>query len=337
MVGKEKRRREAIEILRFKDEFIISPEWNDFYKTVSNLDRSCKASIIIKYPIIGESIEMDKKNEKFLSIGTLSGLTGVHVKSLRYYDEIGILKPAYVDPDTGYRYYTSPQISIVDAIQLCVELDIPLKNFQMFLSENRQQIQYSKLIAYGKQLANIKMREIQRRLNELEEMSAEIERAEECRGLRTPKQYEMPEKLCWAVPCNHQRIDGAFYTEVNQLYLTIKNAGLKPGYEFGLLCAWRGNHHKNFLYVELTQPQVPAGGPIVSIPGGSYLCCPVKSETIEQAPELFSPFFLLDYQKTIIQTELFTGSYDYMEPVMETRCSLPETAPIHWKDGRDIF
>ena len=64
------------------------------------------------------------------------------------------------------------------------ELDIPLKNFQMFLSENRQQIQYSKLIAYGKQLANIKMREIQRRLNELEEMSAEIERAEECRGLR---------------------------------------------------------------------------------------------------------------------------------------------------------
>lgn len=280
---------------------------------------------------------MNKKNEKFLSIGQLSGLTGVHVKSLRYYDEIGILKPAYVDPDTGYRYYISPQISVVDAIQLCVELDIPLKNFQMFLSENRQQIQYSKLIAYGTRLANIKMREIERRLKELEEMSAEIERAEECRCLRAPKQYEMPEKRCWAVPCAHRKLDGAFYAEVNQLYLTIKNAGLTPGYEFGLLCAWEGQIQKYFLYIDLMQPQAPAGGSIVTIPGGQYLCCPVKCETIDQAPELFSPLFHMDYPKTVIQTELFTGNYDYMEPVMELRCSLPETAPLKWKDGQDIF
>ena len=45
---------------------------------------------------------MDKQN--LLTIGNLSKQTGVHVKSLRYYGQLGILLPAYTDPDTGYRY-----------------------------------------------------------------------------------------------------------------------------------------------------------------------------------------------------------------------------------------
>ena len=35
--------------------------------------------------------------------------------------------PAYVDPSIGYRYYSLQHIPVVDAIQLCVDLDIPLK------------------------------------------------------------------------------------------------------------------------------------------------------------------------------------------------------------------
>lgn len=67
------------------------------------------------------------KKDNLLSIGALSKQTGVHIKSLRYYDSLGILRPAYVDPSSGYRYYSLQQIPVVDAIQLCVDLDIPLK------------------------------------------------------------------------------------------------------------------------------------------------------------------------------------------------------------------
>ena len=58
------------------------------------------------------------KKENLLSIGALSKQTGVHIKSLRYYDSLGILRPAYVDPSSGYRYYSLQQIPVVDAIQL---------------------------------------------------------------------------------------------------------------------------------------------------------------------------------------------------------------------------
>ena len=43
-------------------------------------------------------------------IGLFSKINKVTVKTLRYYDETGLLNPAYVDPENGYRYYTSTQL-----------------------------------------------------------------------------------------------------------------------------------------------------------------------------------------------------------------------------------
>ena len=76
---------------------------------------------------------MDKKS--LFSIGKLSRLTGVHIQSLRYYEELGILKPAYIDPNSLYRYYTFAHMRIVEGIQYCADLDIPLKQFKDFILE----------------------------------------------------------------------------------------------------------------------------------------------------------------------------------------------------------
>lgn len=43
-------------------------------------------------------------------IGIFSKMNKVPVKTLRYYDEIGLLKPCYVDESTGYRYYAANQM-----------------------------------------------------------------------------------------------------------------------------------------------------------------------------------------------------------------------------------
>ncbi|MGH9694150.1 MAG: MerR family transcriptional regulator, partial [Bryobacteraceae bacterium] len=46
-----------------------------------------------------------------LKIGDFSSLAQVSIKTLRYYDERGLLSPAHVDPETGYRYYSASQLS----------------------------------------------------------------------------------------------------------------------------------------------------------------------------------------------------------------------------------
>ena len=43
--------------------------------------------------------------EQLMSIGRFARLTGLTVKALRHYDEVGLLRPAAVDPGTGYRSY----------------------------------------------------------------------------------------------------------------------------------------------------------------------------------------------------------------------------------------
>ena len=45
-----------------------------------------------------------------LKIGEFSKLTKTTIKALRYYDKLGLLKPAFTDSTTLYRYYTEEQI-----------------------------------------------------------------------------------------------------------------------------------------------------------------------------------------------------------------------------------
>lgn len=55
-------------------------------------------------------------------IGEFSLATGLSVKTLRYYDEIDLLNPGYVDPFTGYRYYTEDnlnQVRIIEELKRC--------------------------------------------------------------------------------------------------------------------------------------------------------------------------------------------------------------------------
>lgn len=69
-------------------------------------------------------------------IGEFSKLTQVSIRMLRYYDEMGILKPEKVDAFTGYRMYSATQIPILQKIILlrdskfsCAEIkEIILKN-----------------------------------------------------------------------------------------------------------------------------------------------------------------------------------------------------------------
>ncbi len=51
-----------------------------------------------------------------LKIGEFSRLAEVSVKTLRYYDDLGLLQPNWVDRYTGYRYYTLQQLPRLNRI-----------------------------------------------------------------------------------------------------------------------------------------------------------------------------------------------------------------------------
>ena len=64
--------------------------------------------------------------EDLLPIGKMAKLNRVSISTLRLYDEKGLLKPRYTDPDTGYRYYDIYQNARLDMIAYMKELGMSL-------------------------------------------------------------------------------------------------------------------------------------------------------------------------------------------------------------------
>jgi DNA-binding transcriptional MerR regulator len=67
------------------------------------------------------------------SIGEFARLGGVSVRTLRHYDEIGLLPPATVDPDTGYRGYSARQLTQLNRIIALKELGLSLTQTRRLL------------------------------------------------------------------------------------------------------------------------------------------------------------------------------------------------------------
>jgi len=67
------------------------------------------------------------------SIGEFARLGGVSIRTLRHYDEIGLLRPVTVDPDTGYRGYAAAQLGQLNRIMALKELGLSLTQVRRLL------------------------------------------------------------------------------------------------------------------------------------------------------------------------------------------------------------
>ena len=72
--------------------------------------------------------------KEFFSIGEISKLFDINKKTLRYYDEIGLFKPSFVNKDNNYRYYTLDQFQYLETIKYLKELGLSLDKIKYNLT-----------------------------------------------------------------------------------------------------------------------------------------------------------------------------------------------------------
>lgn len=70
---------------------------------------------------------------KLLSIGQFAQLVGLSVSALRFYAESGVLTPAQVDQDSGYRYYAPEQVPAGQRVAALRRLELPLGDLAALL------------------------------------------------------------------------------------------------------------------------------------------------------------------------------------------------------------
>ena len=93
-------------------------------------------------------------------IGEFSSLKEISIKTLRYYDEINLLKPAIVDQFTGYRYYQEEQMKELDEINHYKELGFSLEEIKSLMNDKDKENIYQKKIAELSKEINEKERQL---------------------------------------------------------------------------------------------------------------------------------------------------------------------------------
>lgn len=112
---------------------------------------------------------------ELFQIGEVAKLFQVSVGSLRHYEQAGLLTPQYIDPDSGYRYYSTQQFEVLNTIRYLRVLDMPLDQIADFLHnrdvdviEEKMLRQKKAVIEKQRELKNIE-RKIDHRLRQLRE------------------------------------------------------------------------------------------------------------------------------------------------------------------------
>jgi DNA-binding transcriptional MerR regulator len=218
-------------------------------------------------------------------IGDFSRLSQVSVKALRFYDEVGLLKPTYVDRETGYRYYSATLLPRLNRILALKELgfslgeitgllegDLPVDRVRESLEERRAELAH-------------RIERERAQLAEVDAWLAQIERAG-----RTPE-YEVTIKRVAPRVVASIRDSLSSYADAEELFNEIRSNLKRSGVpiERGAIwhtCAGQRKSIDCEAIVLLREPARATGRvQIYELPGASAACVIHQGgdETCEQA------------------------------------------------------
>lgn len=70
--------------------------------------------------------------KELLSISEMAKLRRITAETLRHYDRVGLFKPAYIDPNTGYRFYSIYQYEVLGTIKELRQIGMTIEEIKFF-------------------------------------------------------------------------------------------------------------------------------------------------------------------------------------------------------------
>ncbi|MCI0709355.1 MAG: helix-turn-helix domain-containing protein [Chloroflexi bacterium] len=110
-------------------------------------------------------------------IGEFARIANIGVSLLRHYDRIGLFKPAYVDPESGYRFYHSEQLSDINRIIALKDLGFSLEEVSQLVNDNISTEEIRGMLILRKSQIREALREEAARLRHVETRLDQIERS----------------------------------------------------------------------------------------------------------------------------------------------------------------
>ncbi len=143
----------------------------------------------------GTSTYPTARNETMFRIGDFSKLSRVSIKTLRYYDEIGLLKPHDIDRFTRYRYYSTDQLMKLNRILVLKELGFSLEQIASLLAEDLSQDQLKGMLLLRKAEIEQQVRSAQQQLAQINNRLKLIEQESQKPPAEVKEQMIMEPKI----------------------------------------------------------------------------------------------------------------------------------------------
>jgi len=256
-------------------------------------------------------------DQKYFTIGKVSKMMNITVKTLHFYDKIGLLKPEYTNPQTKYRYYHANQLIYIEIIKAARNMDIsPLALVPHFMNKNSNEL--IKLIQNHKDTLYEKIKNLSREIDGIEAVSKTLEFALDVDKSGIIYKREISDRQVIVSPFDpqkpHDEVSFDFY-KLNALGSTRK---LTLTYEEGVIY----NCKENVISPELIFSTIVKNEDFSDckiIPGGEYICTVFTEENAqEQFEKIFDNLsqhnlkaqFLVQME---LMTDIFADKPKYLE------------------------
>lgn len=145
-------------------------------------------------------------NEKYIPIGKMALINHVTIPALRLYDEMNLLKPAWIDPVTNYRYYQMGQCARLDMICYMKELGMSLEEISSVF-EKEDIVFIEEILAQKNEQLHAQMRELKARHDAVERAINSIERYRKSPLTGTTSLEYIDRRYIWSIKCSRNFYD----------------------------------------------------------------------------------------------------------------------------------
>lgn len=181
-------------------------------------------------------------------IGEFAQIAQVSSRQLRFYDQLGLLQPAKIDDQTGYRYYSIQQLPQLNRILALKDLGLSLEQIAPLLKDGIAPAELRGMLTMKRAELELSLREEEARLRHIESRIAQIDKHGAIDG------YDVVAKSVPAMPFLSLRSTYKSMDEVVRVVLSVAQDGakqIKPGLRDKLMVVARADSAADELDLEI--------------------------------------------------------------------------------------
>lgn len=253
---------------------------------------------------------MDKD---LFSIGEVSKIKEISIKTLRYYHKVGILVPRFIDEETGYRYYSIDQFIYIDIIKSLRGLGTSIVELQEIINK-RDMDKLLDFLEEKRNEAEENIKNMRKIINNIDIMSKGIQFARKIINNHEIEVKLFDERSIVIVPCNEvgDLKELIYYSNLDKV---IKENDIKTNTERGIRYNINSNKKVESMYafqgIE-DKGKIDNKENLSILPKGKYLTLIYSKENVVQCEEKMINYIKENNLriKEWIEIELFNNIFE---------------------------